>query len=164
MAVYESYPVKNTRIGTATYIWKATWGQYKGSVINDMGEEDMGDSAASVLDESSPEARIRAQLYEKKYFANSAFFATLVENEFVRAGRTSEGVQQRDKGIWVLEATGMPSVLIETGFLTNKEEEEYLNSEDGQDEIVRDIVSALKRYKASLEGHPINGDSAGSNL
>jgi N-acetylmuramoyl-L-alanine amidase len=54
----------------------------------------------------------------------------------------------------------MPSVLIETGFLTNKEEEEYLNSEEGQDEIVRDIINALKRYKATLEGHPANPDAS----
>jgi len=153
--VYEEYYVKNTHHGTSTLIWKAQWGAYKGAVINQNDSvvgEDMGDSANSVIDQSSPEARMRAQLYEKKYFANSALFATLVENEFTRAGRISGGVWQRQEGIWVLEATGMPSVLIETGFLTNKEEEEYLNSEDGQNEVVRNIVDALKRYKDSLEG------------
>ncbi len=86
-------------------------------------------------------------------------FATLVEDEFVRAGRHSDGVMQRDEGIQVLQATGMPSVLIETGFLTNKEEEIYLNSDDGQNEIVRNIVDALKRYKDALEGTHTSGDS-----
>jgi N-acetylmuramoyl-L-alanine amidase len=114
--------------------------------------EDMGDSAASPFDMSSPEARIRAQLYEKKYFANSAYLATLIQNEFVKAGRVNEGVQQRDVGLWVLEATGMPSVLVETGYLTNQEEEEYLNSKEGQNEVVRNIVDALKGYKDKLEG------------
>jgi len=152
--IYESETKKNMTVGTTSYIWKAMWGQYKGAQINetDMGEEDMGDSTAAPMDVSSPEARIRAQLYEKKYFANSTFFATLVENEFVKAGRHSQGVNQREVGIWVLEATGMPSVLIETGYLTNEEEEKYLNSEDGQDEVVANIVEALKRYKDSLEG------------
>jgi len=60
-----------------------------------------------------------------------------VQEEFTKSGRENEGVLQRDKGIQVLQATGMPSVLIETGFLTNKEEEEYLNSEKGQDEVVQ---------------------------
>ena len=46
----------------------------------------------------------------------------------------------------------MPSVLIEVGFLSNKEEEEYLNSNTGQDEVVQNIVDALKRYKDQLEG------------
>jgi N-acetylmuramoyl-L-alanine amidase len=155
--VYESYTVKNTTTGTLSFIWKAMWGEKKGDVINDMTEEDMGDSSTSPLDLSSPEARIRAQLYEKKYFANSAFFATLVQNEFVKAGRRSEGVQQRETGIWVLEATGMPSVLIETGYLTNKEEEEYLSSEEGQGEVVQNIIAALKRYKNSLDGHADTG-------
>jgi N-acetylmuramoyl-L-alanine amidase len=152
--IYDSHWVKNTEVGTVTYIWKANWGEYKGSVINqkDLGEENMGDSTVSAFDLSSPEARMRAQLYEKKYFANSAYFATLVEDEFAKAGRHSVGPAQRDVGIWVLEATGMPSVLIETGFLTNEEEEIYLNSEDGQKEVVQNIIDALKRYKDSLEG------------
>jgi N-acetylmuramoyl-L-alanine amidase len=46
--------------------------------------------------------------------------------------------------------------LIETGFLSNEDEEKYLNSEDGQNEVARNIIVALKRYKATLEGHPIN--------
>jgi len=149
--VYKSYRVKNTKKGTTTLIWKAMWGDYKGSVINqqDMGEENMGDSIAPPFNMNSPEARIRAQLYEKKYFANSTYFATLVENEFVKAGRHSDGVAQREVGIWVLEATGMPSVLIETGFLTNEEEEKYLNSKEGQNEIVENIVDALRIYQDS---------------
>lgn len=155
--VYETTWVKNNRTGTVTFVWKAMWGEHKGGVINDMMEEDMGDSAATPFDMSSPEARIRAQLYEKKYFANSAYLATLIQNEFVKVGRNSDGVQQRDVGLWVLEATGMPSVLVETGYLTNKEEEEYLNSKEGQGEVVRNIVDALGHYKDKLEGR---GDAA----
>ena len=167
--IYDSYYVKNTRVGTGSYIWKADRNGFKGEAINQReesgGETDLGDSTEPAFDMSSPEAKIKAQLYEKKYFANSALFATLVENEFVKAGRHSDGVLQRDEGIQVLQATGMPSVLIETGFLSNEEEEKYLNSEDGQNEIVRDIVAALRRYKDVLEGnHPAAGDtSAGAS-
>ncbi len=165
--IYESYWVTNTRVGTGSYIWKADRGGIKGQSIarRDEGDstggggEQMGDSATEAFDMNTPEARIKAQLYEKKYFANSALFATYVENEFVKAGRHSDGVMQRDEGIQVLQATGMPSVLIETGFLSNKEEEEYLNSEDGQNEIVRNIMDALKRYKDKLEGkNPPEGE------
>ena len=95
---------------------------------------------------------MRATLYEKKYFDNSALFATMVEESFAAAGRQSYGVKQRDVGIQVLQATGMPSVLIEVGFLTNKEEEEYLNSDKGQSEVVQNIVDALERYKNQVEG------------
>lgn len=154
--IYESYWVKNTRVGTETYIWKAGKQGNKGDAINERAEsgEDVTDSAASeeVFDMSSPEARMRAQLYEKKYFDNSALFATLVEESFAAAGRQSYGVKQRDVGIQVLQATGMPSVLIEVGFLSNKEEEEYLNSEKGQDEVVQNIIDALGRYKGQVEG------------
>src|SRR5450432_2885896 len=154
--IYESYWVKNTRVGTETYIWKADRNTKKGDAINERDEsgEDVTDSAAAeeTFDLSSPEARMRAQLYEKKYFDNSALFATMVEESFAAAGRQSFGVKQRDKGIQVLQATGMPSVLIEVGFLTNKEEEEYLNSDKGQDEVVQNIVDAIERYKNQIEG------------
>ena len=76
----------------------------------------------------------------------------MVEESFAAAGRQSYGVKQRDKGIQVLQATGMPSVLIEVGFLSNKEEEEYLNSDKGQDEVVQNIIDALDRYKNQVEG------------
>ena len=142
--VYSSKWIKNTTAGAAVYIWKADRSGSKGDMI-----ENMGDTTA--MDMDSPEARIRAQLYEKKYFGNSALFGTYVSDEFVRSGRRSQGLQQRDVGIWVLEATGMPSVLIETGYLTNKEEEKYLNSKAGQNKIVQNIVTALKKYSASLE-------------
>lgn len=155
--IYESYWVKNTRVGTETYIWKAGKQGNKNDAINETEEngEDVTDSTANAeaFDLSSPEARMRATLYEKKYFDNSALFATLVEQSFTAAGRQSYGVKQRDVGIQVLQATGMPSVLIEVGFLSNKEEEEYLNSDKGQDEVVENIVDALQRYKDQLEGN-----------
>ncbi len=154
--IYESYWVKNTRVGTETYIWKADRNTKKGDAINERDEsgEDVTDSvvAEEAFDMSTPEARMRAQLYEKKYFDNSALFATMVEESFAAAGRQSYGVKQRDVGIQVLQATGMPSVLIEVGFLSNKEEEEYLNSNKGQDEVVQNIIDALDRYKNQVEG------------
>ena len=156
--IYESYWVKNTRVGTETYIWKASKQENKNDAINERAEsgEEVVDSTAAAeeaFDLTSPEARMRATLYEKKYFDNSALFATMVEESFAAAGRQSYGVKQRDKGIQVLQATGMPSVLIEVGFLTNKEEEEYLNSAKGQDEVVQNIIDALERYKNQLEGN-----------
>lgn len=160
--VYESYTGHHTRKGTEVFIWKADRAGFKGSAINDRGEGEVTDSAADAesdslaFDMNSPEARMRAQLYEKRYFANSALFATLVGDEFGKAGRENEGVFQRDVGIRVLQATGMPSVLIEMGFLSNVEEEQYLISEDGQNEVARNIMDALRRYKATLEGHANN--------
>ncbi len=149
--VYVTYWVKNTRTGTESYIWKADRSAPKGDAINQRNGENMGDSDNSAFDMAGPEAMMRGQLYEKKYFANSALFGTLVEREFAGAGRHSGGVMQRQVGIGVLQATGMPSVLIETGFLTNKEEELYLNSKRGQNQVVSNILTAFRRYKQTIE-------------
>jgi N-acetylmuramoyl-L-alanine amidase len=157
--IYETYTVKNNEHGTETYIWAADRTGYKGEAIQSTGEnsgEEVSDST-NELDLNSPEAIIRAQLYEKKFFGKSLLLATMVEDEFSKGGRLSRGVKQRnEKGIWVLQATGMPSILVETGYVTQTEEEEYLNSETGQDEIVTQIVNAIKRYKSSLEGGATN--------
>src|SRR5260221_2351224 len=153
--VYATTWVKNTTVGTATYIWKADRNLPKGDAINQRETargENMGDSKNSAFDLTSPEAKMRAQLYETKYFANSALLGTLVQKEFIRSGRRSEGVVQRQVGIGVLQATGLPSVLIETGYLTNRAEDLYLNSRKGQNEVVRDIVNAFSEYRTRLEG------------
>ncbi len=152
--VYENYYVENKVTGTETYVWAADRSQAKSSYIS--GEDATGENvedSLNILDLNSPEAKIRATLYTKYYFKNSYTFAKYVEDAFQKAGRTSHGgvLQRNNKGIWVLQATGMPSVLVETGFISNKQEEEYLNSNDGQDEIVENIMSALKKYKEEME-------------
>ncbi|HVV71642.1 MAG TPA: N-acetylmuramoyl-L-alanine amidase, partial [Verrucomicrobiae bacterium] len=146
VAIYETYEGHHTRAGTEVFIWKADRVGFKSQAINDRGEGEVSDSSgesnsdSAAFDMKSPEAIMRAQLYEQKYFANSALFATLVEDEFAKAGRVAEGVFQRDEGIRVLQATGMPSVLVEMGFLSNVEEEKYLNSEEGQNEIAHNLL------------------------
>ena len=120
--------------------------------IDEFGEND---STLVMPDINDPVMKAFQLLYAKKYFENSLHFATLIEAEFVKEGRVSRGVKQRnEKGIWVLQATGMPSVLIETGFISDKEEEKYLDSEKGQEEIVQNITSALGNYIASKDKAP----------
>ena len=84
--------------------------------------------------------------------------AGFVEDEFYKTGRTSRGQQQRQVGIWVLQATAMPSVLVETGYITNKEEEDYLNSKEGQQEISTCVVNAIKTYVNWLEKGKMNNE------
>jgi len=91
-------------------------------------------------------------IYAQYYFRKSLSLANYVQDEFKDAERIDRGVKQRnDKGIWVLQATGMPSILIEIGFISNKEEEQYLTSESGQQEIVSNIFAAIRKYKEKLE-------------
>ena len=96
-------------------------------------------------------------IYAQQYFRKSLNLADLVERGFQAQGRTYRGgVKQRnDKGIWVLQATGMPSILVEIGFVSNPEEERYINSDNGQEEIVENLVSAFRAYKQKLESKTI---------
>jgi N-acetylmuramoyl-L-alanine amidase len=154
--IYENFWVENKAKGTETYIWAADRSGSKASFINETDTESYGEEkedSTSNLDLDSPEAKLRAQLYTKYFFKNSAMLGTLIEQEFRNAGRVYRGglKQRNHKGIWVLQATGMPSVLVETGFISNKEEEEYLVSESGQDEIVRNILDGFRQYKNQLE-------------
>jgi len=151
---YRYYTTSNAAKGTETYIW--------GAHKTDMKERAMRENEALYLDSStanfvkdfdpnSPDRMILYSLKTQQYFNRSANLALTVEEEFKKVGRISRQAQQRQVGIWVLQAVAMPSILVETGFISNPEEEDYLNSEDGQQEIVRCVVQALKRYKYSLE-------------
>ncbi|MEQ8302582.1 MAG: N-acetylmuramoyl-L-alanine amidase [Cyclobacteriaceae bacterium] len=102
------------------------------------------------FDPNSPESYILFSLAQSAFQESSIRFANFVESQFRdRVGRKSRGVKQA--GFWVLWRTGMPSVLIETGYLTNPTEEKYLKSERGQELIASGIYRAFKEYKAQIE-------------
>jgi N-acetylmuramoyl-L-alanine amidase len=91
--------------------------------------------------------------------------AAMVEEQFIKAGRTSRGQKQRGKGIWVLQATAMPSILVETGYITNRAEEDYLNSKEGQTEIASCITNAVGEYINWLTKNqsPAGGQTTNAN-
>jgi len=149
--IYATSP--NPAHGTSTYIWAADRSDEKAEGII---ADERYESSAEIMDipdVNSPEAMIKARLWSQKFFKNSVQLGTLIENEFVNIGRKSLGVLQRNHmGIWVLQATNMPAVLIETGFITDKEEEKYLNSESGQIEMTRAMANAIIKYKQAIDG------------
>ena len=152
---YKYYYTPNPSHGTETFIWAADRTDDKSGTITPDDEFGETDSTIVVPEINDPIMKAFQLLYTKKYFENSLHFANLIEAEFVKGGRFSRGVKQRnEKGIWVLQATGMPSVLVETGFITDKDEEEYLDSDKGQNEIVENITDALANYIASKEKAP----------
>ncbi len=162
--VYESYWIENIAHGTETYVWAVNKNDSKINSVAKKAEEYYGEidstSAINLPDPSDPVDKARMLIYAQSFFRKSLNLADLVESGFASTGRVSRGVKQRnDKGIWVLQATGMPSVLVEIGFISNKEEEEYINSNSGQAEIVANIFNAIKLYKEKLEAKKTVADS-----
>jgi N-acetylmuramoyl-L-alanine amidase len=146
--VYRYWTTPNPRYGTSTYVFAADRMDNKASGIATDERFESESEVGDVPDPQSPEAMIKARLWSQKFFKGSVRLASMIENEFSEIGRKSLGVLQRnEKGIWVLQATNMPAVLIETGFITNQDEEDYLNSEKGQNEMAEAITRAVVNYK-----------------
>lgn len=88
--------------------------------------------------------------YQRAYQAQSIEFAIKIQDQFSTLGRKNRGVKQA--GFLVLYRTAMPSVLIETGFLTNKEEQDFLSSPEKQKLLAGSIFKAFNDYKSDVEG------------
>ncbi|NGY37988.1 N-acetylmuramoyl-L-alanine amidase [Flavobacterium sp. XN-5] len=103
------------------------------------------------FDPAKPESLIGLTMLQEENLSNSIMLATEVQDNFTNnLSRNSRGIKQQP--LWVLDAVYMPSVLIELGFLSNKEEGEYLNSEAGQDEMALQIANAIIAYKKKYFG------------
>ncbi|MBU6176369.1 MAG: N-acetylmuramoyl-L-alanine amidase [Bacteroidetes bacterium] len=140
--------------GTETYIWGAHRSEDKELAIIEnapMLQEENFEKNYGGVDVNSPEFIAISLLKTKQYFKRSATLAGFIQDEFAKVGRVDRDVRQRGIGIWVLQATAMPSVLVETGFISNPEEEDYLNSEAGQEELSACMVRGLKNYLTWLE-------------
>ncbi|MGB3608595.1 MAG: N-acetylmuramoyl-L-alanine amidase [Psychroserpens sp.] len=99
---------------------------------------------------NSPESFITLSLMQEDYLDNSIRLARHIEDNFkAQQKRKSRGVKQA--GFWVLHNTYMPSVLVETGFLTYKQEGAYLNSKNGQTKMSKSITDAILDYKKQLD-------------
>ena len=154
--VYEYFKMPLTRSGTSVWIFAAHKTSDKLKAI--MGGDENFEIEASGLDTlekpfdfNSREGNIIAAIYAKRYQERSDRLATFVNDEVEQTGRQSLGVSQRQKGIWVLQATNMPAILIETGFINNPEDERYINSARGQQELAEAITKAVQRYKKQVE-------------
>jgi N-acetylmuramoyl-L-alanine amidase len=115
------------------------------------------------FDPFSPESYIELSLRQNAFQSQSLSFSDKVQDQFrERVGRTDRGVKQAP--YWVISFTTMPSVLIELGFLTNKSEEEFLRTKNGQELMASAIYRAFKEYKAEIEGLEYNEEAVRSEV
>ncbi len=102
------------------------------------------------FDPNSDEGHIFLSMYQNAFLDQSILFAEKVEKNIkIKARRKSRGVKQA--GFVVLKETTMPSVLIETGYLTNRKDEAFLMTNSGQAKIANAIFEAFKDYKLEVE-------------
>lgn len=101
------------------------------------------------FDPNDPGSYIVFSLMKNQFRDKSIRLASLIQEQYVKSGREDRGVQEQS--LAVLARAGMPAVLTEIGFLSNPNEETFMNSERGQAEIVNNLVEAIKAYKRQVE-------------
>ena len=103
------------------------------------------------FDPKSPEGYILLAMQQNAYVKQSTNFAAKIQKQVKeKAGRVDKSVQQA--GFLVLWKTAMPSVLIETEFISNTASEKFISSDKGQDYFARAVFSAFREYKDEVEG------------
>lgn len=112
--------------------------------------EDNYENRYADYDINSPESVIGLTIMQEEFLDQSVALATMIQENFSSTlKRTDRKVKQA--GFIVLHQTFMPSVLVETGFLTNKDEGAYLNSNKGQTDIGNAIAKAILNYKEGVQ-------------
>ena len=98
------------------------------------------------FDPNDPDTYIALSLRQNVFLDNSLQLGSLIQNQFRdKVGRKDRGVRQA--GYYVISFTSMPSVLVELGFLTNPNEEDFLQSEDGRTYMASALFRAFREYR-----------------
>ncbi len=107
------------------------------------------------FDPNKPETLIGLTIKKEVNLDNSIGLASFIQDNFTNnLNRKTRGIKQQP--LWVLDAATMPGVLIELGFLSNREEGEYLNSDWGQSEMARQIANSIIHYKKMYFAEPLS--------
>lgn len=101
------------------------------------------------FDPNSAESHIIFSMFQNAYLSQSLALASGIEKQFKGSKRESRGVKQA--GFLVLYRSNMPSVLVETGFLTHGADEKYLTSSAGQAAVAEDIATAFSVYRTQIQ-------------
>jgi len=144
---------EGTRRGAAVYVWGYHRKEEQLEALRENSsiyqEKDYAKNYSGYTS-NDPSYYIVLNAFMQKYRDQAVRFGKMVSDEFSdHDGRRSEGVHEQ--GILVLANSGMPAVLIETGFINTPADAKYLMSSDGQSEMAASILRALKKYKKSFE-------------
>ncbi|MET1260743.1 N-acetylmuramoyl-L-alanine amidase [Flagellimonas sp. DF-77] len=120
-------------------------------------EDNYADNYAQ-YDINSPESVIGRTIMQEEYLESSIELAKLMQQNFTKK-LTRKDRKVKQAGFIVLHQTFMPSVLVETGFLTNKTEGAYLNSKKGQKEMATAMVNAILSFKDGVDANVIAFDT-----
>ena len=101
------------------------------------------------FDPNSSESYIIFEFMQNKHMEQSISLASEIQKSFKSVRRVDRGVRQA--GFLVLRKTSMPSVLVELGYISNRQEENYLGSADGQNALAEALYEAFSRYKRSYD-------------
>lgn len=114
------------------------------------------------FDPHKPETFLGLKIIQEENLNNSIILASVIQDNFTNnLSRKTRGVKQQP--LWVLDAAYMPGILIELGFLSNKEEGEFLNSDEGQTKMARQIADAIISYKRNYFSESIVFNDSKSN-
>lgn len=101
------------------------------------------------FDPASSESYIIFEFMQNKHMEQSIGLASEIQKAFSAAKRTNRGVRQA--GFLVLRKTSMPSVLVELGYISSREEERFLKTTDGQGKLAQSIYQAFGLYKRDYD-------------
>ena len=102
------------------------------------------------FDPNSVDSYIMFEFMKDQYTDRSITCADFIQTKMINTSkRNDRGVRQA--GFLVLRATAMPSVLVELGFISNKDEEKYLNNNENQVKLATAIFNGIKEYKHELD-------------
>jgi N-acetylmuramoyl-L-alanine amidase len=158
ISIHANWAASKSIHGTETYIMGLAKDQQNLEVAMKENEvilrEDDYTTKYEGFDPTSPESYVMFSLMQNIYHEQSKGLASKIQTQYrEKISRTDRGVKQA--GFWVLFNTTMPSILTETGFITNSAEEKYLNSKPGQDYIASAIFRACKDYISEIDSKSV---------
>ena len=154
VSIHTNSAHNKTAVGTETFVFGLSKSQSnKESVMRENSVillEDDHETKYGVLNPNDPSSYIMFEFMQNRYRDNSIDFASLVQQHFTHElNRRNRGVKEGE--FIVLHRSACPAVLIELGFISNLEEERYMNSAKGQNELALAISNAFDAYKREYD-------------